>query len=84
MSRFYLNIRNGTGYTPDEEGVEVAGPDDVRPMAIQGARSILSEELLAGEIDLSGQIEVTDEEGAIVMIVPFAEVVAVRMGSHSA
>jgi len=80
MGRFHLNIRNGSGMTEDEEGLELAGPEEARRKAIEGARSMLSAEVLSGNLDLRGRIEVTDEQGDPVLTVEFRDVVSVLTG----
>ena len=80
MGRFHFNIRNGTGDTPDEEGRELAGLPEAEAMAVDGARALLSEEVRAGDLDLRGCIEVTDDEGRIVFTVAFKDVLNIRTG----
>ncbi len=78
MARYHFNIRNGNGFTADDEGMDLSSDDDARLHAIEGARSLISAEVLQGTLDLNGQIEVTDEDQAAVMTVRFAEAVDVR------
>ena len=80
MGRFHLNIRNGSGMTEDEEGLELEGPEEARRKAIEGARSMLSAEVLTGNLDLRGRIEVTDAQGVHVLTVEFRDVVSVLTG----
>ena len=77
MARYHFNIRNGHGYTADDEGQDLASDDEARLYAITGARSLLSAEVLEGMLDLNGQIEVTDGGNAPIMAVRFAEAVNV-------
>lgn len=79
MARFYLNIRNGTGFVEDPEGQDCADLELARNQAIDGVRSFLSEELRNGELDLTGTIEIADETGAVLMVVPFRDAVALRI-----
>ena len=80
MQRYFFHIRNGSGYVPDEEGIELPSPEKVADTAINGARSLLSAEVSAGELDLRGRIEVRDETGRRVLTVPFVEVVEIKTG----
>jgi hypothetical protein len=84
VARFYLNIRNGTGFVPDPEGQEVADLAAARAKAIEGIRSVLSEEARQGTLDLAGTIEITDEDGTILLIVPFNEAVELRTAETKA
>jgi hypothetical protein len=78
MTRFYLHINNGGGYSEDTEGQELDDLDAARAAAIEGVRSLLSEEARQGQLDLSGRIEIADGDGNILLIVPFSEAVELR------
>ena len=77
MPRYYFNIRNGHGFTSDEEGQELSSDTDARAHAILGARSLISADVMKGELDLGGQIEVTDDEEQGVMTIRFRDAVNV-------
>lgn len=77
MSRFYLHVCNGDGFTEDEEGRELASVADARKMAIYGLRGIMAEELKIGELNMASFIEIEDEDHELIMTVPFAEAVNV-------
>jgi len=81
MGRFHFNIHNGTGETRDEEGRELAGPEEAQATAIEGARSLLGAEVLGGDLDLRGCIEVTDDDGRVIVTVEFKDVLNVRTGA---
>lgn len=78
MARYYLHINNGGGYSEDAEGQDLPDLDAARGAAIEGVRSLLSEEARHGQLDLSGQIEIADADGNILLIVPFTEAVELR------
>ena len=78
MARYHFNIRNGTGFTADDEGMDLSSEADARSHAIEGARSLISAEVLQGTLDLNGQIEVNDEGQGAVMTVRFVEAVRVE------
>ena len=80
MPRYHFNIRNGSGFTADEEGLDLSSESDARVQAIRGTRSLLSAEVLDGRLDLAGQIEVTDECQDEVMTVRFSDAVRVHQG----
>ena len=80
MGRYHFNVRNGSGYMEDEEGQELSGTDQARSIAVEGARSLLSAEVLAGDLDLRGRVEVTDEQGEIILVVDFEQVLTVKTG----
>jgi hypothetical protein len=83
MPRYHFNIRNGYDLTRDEEGLELSSQMDAQVQAIRGARSLMSAEVLEGVLDLSGQIEVTDEQNDAVMTVRFSDAVHVQQGESS-
>ena len=78
MARYHFNIRNGHGFTADDEGMDLPSEEHARVHAVTGARSLMSAEILEGTLDLAGQIEVTDGGEAAVMTVRFDEAVEVR------
>ena len=77
MGRFYFDIHNGTGLTPDDEGQDLGDSSEARNVALKGIRSMLIGELSEGTLDLTGHIDVTDARHVSVMIVPFAEAVTI-------
>jgi hypothetical protein len=84
MARFYLHINNGGGYSEDPEGQELPDLAEAHRQAIDGVRSLLSEEARHGQLDLSGSIEIADGDGNILMIVPFREAFDLRLGGRLA
>lgn len=78
MPRYFFHLRNGTLEAEDEEGRELLDLEAVRTEALNGVRSILSEEVLKGAVDLRGRLDVVDGEGQAVLTVPFAEAVTIR------
>lgn len=78
MPRFHLNIFNGAGEAPDEEGQELADLAAARAEAIKGIRSLLAAEMSEGAIDLGGRIEIAEPGGRILATIPFGEAVEVR------
>jgi hypothetical protein len=77
MPRFHLNLHNSTVEARDEEGVEAVDLDDARDQAIAGIRGFLGHEVAKGVLDLRGRIDITDESGVSVMIVPFGDAVRI-------
>ena len=78
MPRYHFNIRNGSGFTIDEEGLDLFSETDARAQAVRGARSLMSAEVLEGMLDLDGQIEVTDALNGAVLTVRFRDAVRVQ------
>ena len=78
MPCYHFNIRDGRGLTRDDEGLDLSSATDARALAIKGARSLISADALDGALDLSGQIEITDDEGDDVMTIRFRDAVRVH------
>jgi hypothetical protein len=72
MARYFFRVRDGDILLADDgEGQEFPNLEAARLEAIEGARDILSEAVLSGTAgSLRQQIEVTDESGRTVLIVP--------------
>ena len=81
MPRYFFHILNSVGYAEDEEGSEFDGLDDARREAIAGVRSILSDEVREGRIDLRGRIDIVDSGGTRVLTVRFTDAVEVVPGA---
>ena len=80
MPRFYLNLYTGSGETIDEEGQQAADLEAARERALIEIRSLLAEEVRGGSLNLAGRIEVADQTGAVLAIVPFRDAVALASG----
>ena len=78
MPRFFFDVINGTGLVEDDEGQELSGLAAARDVAIEGARSIMQEDVSLGFIDLAGRVEVRDGDRQIVQRIAFREAVALR------
>jgi hypothetical protein len=74
--RYHLNIRNGVGLIEDEDGRDLSDLESARREAVDGIRSLVSEEVKKGFIDLTGQIEIVDDDGNLLGIVRYDEAVA--------
>lgn len=79
MARYYFHVHNGHGDTPDHEGVEVAEQALARTMAIDSIRSIVADEAREGLIDLTGHIQVVDQQGEVVFTTQFPEAFTLRL-----
>jgi hypothetical protein len=83
MPRFYFNLHNGLGFAPDEEGRELSNLEHALEEAVKGARSLLSADVLDGQLDLGGRIEVMDGQGELVSVVQFKNVLHIETGPLS-
>ncbi|MBB4481369.1 DUF6894 family protein [Rhizobium etli] len=75
MPRFYFNVISGAATVADLEGTELVSLEDARLEAVQDARALMSQAVLSGR-DISGRkIHICDEEGAVLLVVPFIETI---------
>jgi len=72
MPRYYFNTRIGDELISDPDGEELRNPDRAWEMARAMIRELLKSEG-ANERLLNATVEVTDDEGEIVLEFPFAE-----------
>ena len=72
MPRYYFNTRIGDELIPDPDGEELHNPDRAWQMARAMILELLKSEG-ANERLLNATVEVTDDEGEIVLEFPFAE-----------
>jgi hypothetical protein len=79
VTRYHLNIRNGSGYVPDDEGHEYANLGAAREQALVGIRSLISEEAKTGVLDLTGSIEISDRDGNLLSLVSFEDAMDLRL-----
>ncbi len=78
IPRYYFHVRNGNGLVEDDEGRNLPDRDTARAEALKGVRSMLSEDVLSGFLDLQGTIDVVEEAGEPVLSLDFGEAVDVR------
>ena len=71
MPRFYLHVRNGDDVALDEEGEELTDLEGAREEAVESARELWSELLLQRRDPTRYSVEIADETGETVLVVPF-------------
>ena len=74
---FYFHLVNGADVLLDPEGRPLDGLQSVKSAALREARMLISQEALAGAIDLSQRIEVMDSSGEVVHRLEFADAVVI-------
>jgi hypothetical protein len=78
MPRFYLTVCNDVRAI-DDEGEELPDLEAATSRAVQGARELIAEQVLAGRpISQEHCIEIADTEGTVLHTVYFAEVIQLR------
>jgi hypothetical protein len=74
MPRYYFNTRIGDELIEDPEGEELRDPDRAWEVAREMIRELLKTEAVEGAL-LSAVVEVTDDDGEIVLEFPFTEAI---------
>jgi hypothetical protein len=77
LSRYFFHLRDGVDLVLDEEGRECDGLDSAVVLALEDARSILSEELQSGLIDLDRHLDVETADGAVAHRLEFKDAVRI-------
>jgi hypothetical protein len=74
MPIYHLNIRENTEVMKDVEGQEYPSLAAAHADAVEGAREIMAERILAGKpLDERGMVEITDNSGSVIERVAFAD-----------
>lgn len=72
---YFFNIRDSLENAEAAEGLEYPDDDAAREAALAGARSLIAADVQEGILNLSGRIDVTDEQGKMMFSVPFESAV---------
>ena len=76
MPTYFFNF---TGDQPrDDIGLELRDPETAFIEAVRGVRSCIADNVLRGALSLSDEVEVSDESGRILFVVPFSEAAGMR------
>ena len=77
MPLFLLNLFNDVD-TCDEEGRHYSDLAEAKEAAISGARALMADHIQHGRpIHLHHRIEVTDEAGKVLAVIPFRELITI-------
>ena len=78
MPRYYIHIHDGADMI-DSDGMELRDLAQAKHEAIRGARSMMAEHLVAGRpLQLFHRIEIADESGKVLAVIPFRELVTIQ------
>jgi hypothetical protein len=75
VSKFYFNVIAGDGTREDVEGTELPSLDHARDEALRDARALMSDAVLNGEDISSRRLEIFNEEGKLLLTVPFTDAI---------
>jgi len=71
MPRYYFHVRSHASFDLNTEGSEFPTLDDAHDEAIQAAREILVEKVLAADVIDGQHFEITAEDSTVLRDVPF-------------
>ena len=77
MPRYFFHLYDGDDVTEDLEGAELPDAEAARTEAARNARAIISQDALAGAVNMATRIEVEEEGRGRVATVRFAEAVRI-------
>lgn len=78
MRRYCFHLRNGRDLLLGEDGPDFVDDETAKAAALRSAREIIAADALEGAIDLSQRIEIVDENGALIAVVPFSDAVTLK------
>ena len=76
MPRFFFHVYDDM-VVHDDEGIQLPDVEAARAAALSGARALICEEVMKGRLCLDHRVEVEDEAGERVLVLPFREVIAI-------
>ncbi len=77
MPLYFFHLRNGADLMLDDEGRDLEGPAEVAAIALLEARSLMSQDVLNGEISLNQRLDVEDEQHNLVYSLSFDNAIAI-------
>ncbi|MDR9780970.1 DUF6894 family protein [Rhizobium redzepovicii] len=76
FTRYFFNVITASGADNDVEGAEFASLEEARAEAVLDARELMSTAILDGR-DVSGRsIEICNEAGETLLVLPFREAIS--------
>ena len=75
MPHYHFHVSDSHGELPDAEGRELLDLAAARRAALEGARSLICEDVGQGRLNLNGILEVTDATGEPLFELSFREAV---------
>jgi hypothetical protein len=78
MALYFFHLCDGGDTLLDPEGREIEDSSRLAVLALRDARSILSQEVLRGHIDLDCFIQVRDKAGQLVHELRFRDALTIR------
>ncbi|NIJ07904.1 hypothetical protein FHS31_001514 [Sphingomonas vulcanisoli] len=78
MKHYHLNLYNDV-VVADEEGIELPDLPAAKACAIEAVRALIADSVVEGRlIKLDHRVEVTDDRGKVLAVIPFGEVIEIE------
>ena len=77
MPVYFFHERVGDAFHLDEQGIDCLDIETVRREAVAGAREIIAAAILNGRIPLRHCFEIADDQGRLVLTLPFSSTVEI-------
>jgi hypothetical protein len=75
MTKYFMNLRDGTEELLDPEGIEYSSLDAMREAVLVTVRDLMCGDMVRGVLDFRFRIDAEDAEGVIVYTLPFKHAV---------
>ena len=75
MTRYFMNLRDGTEELLDPEGIEYESLDALRKAVLRTARDLMCGDMVAGLLDFRFRIDAEDGDGVVIYTLPFRHAV---------
>jgi hypothetical protein len=76
VPRFFFHLYDDI-IARDDEGIDLADLEAARRAAISSARAMICDQVAKGHINLGHRLEVEDETGERVLVLPFGEAIEI-------
>ncbi|HEX8217336.1 MAG TPA: hypothetical protein VF577_07715 [Allosphingosinicella sp.] len=77
VPKFFFHIHDDI-FVRDEEGLELSDVAAARATAVASARALMCDQVTNGQLNLGHRIEVEDDAGEPVLMLPFGDAVEIR------
>ena len=81
MSRYFFNLEQNGYILEDDSGVDAQTLSDAKLLGLRVLRELISQDALAGKIDMNSVLLINDSEHVTRCRVPYSEAVEI-LGQH--
>lgn len=77
MPRYFFHLRDHFECLLDPQGKEIETEANIPALALSEARSLMSQDILSGSLDLRQRLEVEDQDSNLIYCLKFADAVRI-------